>query len=53
MRKYNVYRGEDGILTYFPHGDVVYTVRCTSDAGAQQAIRMLKRAEKQNKEEDK
>ena len=52
MKKYLVYRTEKGNLTYFKHGEPVYTVRTQSDLGAQEAIRMLKQAEKQNKKQN-
>lgn len=47
MRKYLIYRDESGELTYAEHGEPVYTVRTSTDAGAQEVIRMLRRAEKQ------
>ena len=52
MREYKIYRDEEGELSFFSHGEHEYTVRCNSDASAQEAIRMLKRAEKQIKEEE-
>ena len=52
MKKYLVYRTAKGNLTYFKHGEPVYTVRCSTDAAAQEAIIMLKRAEKQNKKRE-
>jgi len=52
MREYKVFRDEKGELTFWPHDEVIYTVRTSTDKGAQEAIRMLKRAEKQNKEQD-
>lgn len=51
MKEYKIYRGEDGILTFASHGEHEYTVKCNTDGAAQQAIRMLKRAEKQLKKE--
>ena len=52
MREYRIYRGEDGRLTFATYGEHEYTVRCNTDGAAQEAIRMLIRAEKQIKEQD-
>lgn len=53
MKEYKIYRGEDGRLTFATYGEHEYTVRCNTDGAAQQAIRMLIRAEEQlNKEQE-
>ena len=51
MKEYKIYRGEDGELTFATYGEHEYTVKSNTDGAAQEAIRMLKRAEKQIKKE--
>mgnify|MGYP003647519857 CR=1 FL=1 len=46
MRKYNVYRTDKGNLSFKENGGHVYVIRCTSDLGAEEALRMLKATEK-------
>ena len=50
MRKYNVYRTDKGNLTFKENGDCIYVIRCTTDLGAEEALRMLKKADKNNKD---
>ncbi len=51
MKEYKIYRDEEGRLTFFEMGKVEYTVRCNTDASAQQALKMIRKAEKRNKED--
>lgn len=51
MREYKIYRDEKGRLTFFQIGEVEYTVRCNSDASAQHALKMIRKAEKRNRQD--
>ena len=51
MREYKIYRDEEGRLTFFEKGDVQYTIRCNSDASAQHALKMIRKAEKRNRQD--
>ena len=51
MKEYKIYRDEEGRLTFFEIGEVEYTVRCNTDASAQEALRMIRKAEKRNQQD--
>ena len=50
MTQYSIYRTEKGNLTFKPNGDIVYTVRSKTKAGAEHMLKLLKIAEKQTKD---
>lgn len=52
MTEYKVYRTEKGNLSFKVNGEVEYTIRCNSKLGANEALALLKKAEKQNKDEN-
>lgn len=51
MKEYKIYRDEEGRLTFFEKGEVQYTVRCNTDASAQAALKMIRKAEKRNRQD--
>ena len=50
MNKYPVYRTAKGNLSFKEQGEVVYTIRCNSQLGADEALAQLKAIEKRNKQ---
>ena len=52
MNKYKVYRTTKGTLTFKEIGEEAYTIMASTQLGAEEALRMLKRAEKRLKIED-
>lgn len=49
MTEYKVYRTVKGNLSFKEQGEVEYTIRCNSKLGADEALALIKKSEKQNK----
>ncbi len=49
MTEYKVYRTVKGNLSFKERGEVEYTIRCNSKLGADEALALIKKSEKQNK----
>ena len=49
MTEYRVYRTVKGNLSFKEQGEVEYTIRCNSKLGADEALALIKKSEKQNK----
>lgn len=52
MKKYKVYRTEKGNLTFKETAEYAYTIMSSTELGAEDALRMLKQADKRLKKED-
>lgn len=52
MTEYKVYRTAKGNLSFKANGEVEYTIRCNSKLAADEALAVLKKSEKQIKEQD-
>lgn len=52
MTEYKVYRTTKGNLSFKEQGEVEYTIRCNSKLGAEEALALIKKSEKQNKAEN-